>query len=77
MSRSVNIDVEYFPEGYYVATSDDVQGLVGEAGSFDELIKLVPELVEMLDETRLERGWGGVIGKPVVFNFRYALQAAA
>jgi hypothetical protein len=59
------MDVEYLPEGVYLATSGDVQGLVGEADTFDELIKLVPELVEMLDELREERRWGGVIGKPV------------
>ena len=77
MVRTLNIDVEYLPEGAYVATSEDVQGLVGEAESLDALIKLVPELVEMLDEVREARGWDGVIGKPVIFNFRYSLQAAA
>lgn len=77
MKRVVNIDVEYLPEGAYLATSEEVQGLVGEAGTLDELIKLVPELVEMLDETGVENGWASPDQRPIIFNFRYSMQLAA
>ena len=36
----ITLDIEKLPEGYYVATSRDVQGLVAEAKTFEELIQI-------------------------------------
>lgn len=77
MTRVLNIDVEYLPERVYLATSEDIQGLLAQTDTLDELIKLVPDLIEMLDETDVENGWALPDPRPIVFNFRYSMQLAA
>lgn len=77
MERVLNIDVEYLPERVYLATSEDIQGLVAQTDTLDELIKLVPELVEMLDEISVDHGWASADRRPITFNFRYSMQMAA
>lgn len=77
MARTVNIDIEYLPERVYLATSEDVQGLVAQTDTLDEMIELVPELVDMLDEISVEHGWAAPDPRPIVFNFRYSMQQAA
>ena len=32
MERIINLHIEKLPEGYYLATSDDVQGLIARDG---------------------------------------------
>lgn len=77
MSRTVNIDVEYLPEGVYLATSEDIQGLVVQADTLDKLISIVPELIAMLEEVKAEHGWERPSDVPVVTNFRYSMLLAA
>lgn len=77
MARIVNIDIEHLPEGVYLATSDDVQGLVAQADTLDELVKIVPDLIQMLEEVRTEHGWARSDDVPVVTNFRYSMLLAA
>lgn len=36
----VNLDIERLPEGYFLATSNDVPGLVAEAKTFEEVVKV-------------------------------------
>ena len=36
----ITLDIEKLPEGYYVATSRDVQGLVAQAKTFEKPLKL-------------------------------------
>lgn len=78
MERIIRLHIEKLPEGVYVATSDDVQGLVAEADTIPELLELVPQLVQMLDEIRAERGWATEpSGTPVSDSFEISLLLAA
>ena len=77
MERIIRLHIEKLPEGVYLATSEDVQGLVAEAETIPELLELVPELVQMLDEIRSERGWGEPSGTPISDSFDISLLLAA
>lgn len=75
--RIINLHVEKLPEGVWLATSDDVQGLVAQADTLPELLRLVPELVEMLDEISVENGWTEPSGVPIPTKFDLPLVLAA
>jgi predicted RNase H-like HicB family nuclease len=76
MERIIRLHVERLPEGVFLATSEDVQGLVAQADTLSELLKLVPQLVEMLDEVRAEEGFGRS-GWPVPQSFDLPIVLAA
>ena len=44
----ITLDVEKLPEGYYVATSRDVQGLVAEAKTFEKTIEIAQDVARAL-----------------------------
>lgn len=77
MSRIINLHIEHLPEGVFLATSDDVQGLVVQAETMPELLRLVPEIVRMLDEFRAEKGWTEPSGQPVPESFDLPFVLAA
>ncbi len=77
MNRIIRLQIEHLPEGVYLATSEDVQGLVAQAETLPELLRIVPELVEMLDEISAERGWSQPSGQPVADKFEFSMLLAA
>lgn len=77
MERIIRLQIEKLPEGVYLATSDDVQGLVAQADTLRELLDLVPHLVEMLDEVAAECGWARPSGTPVPPKFELPFVLAA
>lgn len=77
MERIIRLHIEKLPEGVYIATSNDVQGLVAQADSLRELLDLVPQLVEMLDEIRAEEGFATPSGWPIPPSFELPLVLAA
>ena len=40
----ITLDIEKLPEGYYVATSRDVQGLVAQAKTFEKTIEIAEDV---------------------------------
>ena len=77
VSRVIHIDVELLPEGVYLATSEDVQGLLAQAETLDEVVKLVPDLIQMLNEVDVNYGWAEPQTEPAVLNYRYSTPLAA
>jgi len=77
MERIIRLHIEKLPEGVYLATSEDVQGLVAQADTLRELLALVPELVAMLDEIRAEYGFHLPSGTPVPESFELPIVLAA
>ena len=78
MDRIIRLHVERLPEGDFLATSDDVQGLVVEAPTMQALLALIPQVVEMLEETRREHGWGPMeTGMPLPESFDLPFVLAA
>lgn len=42
------LDIEKLPEGYYLATSKDVQGLVAQAKTFEETLEIAKDLAKKI-----------------------------
>ena len=40
MERIVNLHIEKLPEGAYLATSDDIQGLIAQGRTIEETIEI-------------------------------------
>jgi predicted RNase H-like HicB family nuclease len=73
MERIINLHIEKLPEGVYLATSDDVQGLVAQGRTVSEAIEIARDVARRLFEAKMERE-GGQISLPAVSDkFDYAL----
>ena len=55
MERVITIHVERLPEGLYLATSDDVQGLVAQGRTVSETMEIARDVARKLIEAQLER----------------------
>jgi len=54
MERIVNLHIEKLPEGVYLATSDEVQGLVAQGRTIQETIEIARDVAKKLLEARDE-----------------------
>ena len=52
MERIVNLHIEKLPEGVYLATSDEVQGLVAQGRTIQETIEIARDVVKKLFESQ-------------------------
>ncbi len=52
MERLLNIHIEKLPEGVYLATSDDLQGLVAEGRTVAETLEIARDLAIKLMEAQ-------------------------
>lgn len=72
MERILNIHIEKLPEGVYLATSDDVQGLVAQGRTIAETLEIARDLARKLIET--QSADDGRIGLPAASDsFDYPL----
>ena len=55
MERIVKIHVEKLPEGLYLATSDDIQGLVAQGRTIAETMEIARDVARRLLEAQKER----------------------
>ena len=55
MERIVRLHIEKLPEGAYLATSDDVQGLVAQGRTINETIEIARDVARRLIEAQAER----------------------
>jgi predicted RNase H-like HicB family nuclease len=55
MERIINIHIEKLPEEVYLATSDDVPGLVAQGRTVSETLEIARDVARRLLETREER----------------------
>ena len=55
MERIVNLHIEKLPEGVYLATSDEVQGLVAQGRTIQETIEIARDVAKKLLEVQQER----------------------
>ena len=54
VSFIVNLDIEKLPEGYFLATSKQVQGLVAQGRTLHETIEIAQDVARKLFEARAE-----------------------
>lgn len=55
MEQIINIHVEKLPEGVYLATSDDVPGLVAQGRTVTETMEIARDVARKILETQSER----------------------
>jgi len=55
MERIVNLHIEKLPEGVYLATSDNVQGLVAQGRTIAETIEIAKDVAKKLIESQEEQ----------------------
>lgn len=56
MELAIRIHVEELPEGLYLATSDEVPGLVAQGRTVAETLEIARDVARKLIEARKERG---------------------
>ena len=54
MELAIRIQIESLPEGVYLATSDELPGLVAQGRTVAEALDIARDVARMLIEARLE-----------------------
>jgi predicted RNase H-like HicB family nuclease len=54
MEKIINLHIEKLPEGYYLATSDSIQGLVAQGRTVIETLEIARDVAIKLIESREE-----------------------
>ena len=72
MEHIVNLHIERLPEGVYLATSEDVPGLVAQGRTVTETLEIARDVAKKLIESRIERE-GGVDLAQLGERFDYPL----
>lgn len=70
MEGTIQIHIEKLPEGVYLATSEDIQGLVAQGRTITETLEIARDVVKKLIEAQSENG--GKVRK-LGDNFDYPL----
>ena len=50
MERIINLHIEKLPEGFYLATSDTIQGLIAQGRTIAETIEIAKDVAKKLLE---------------------------
>lgn len=56
MEQAVNMHIEKLPEGMYLATPDDVPGLVAQGRTIAETLEIARDVAKKLLEARERQG---------------------
>ena len=71
MEKIINIHIEKLPEGFYLATSDSVQGLIAQGRTVAETIEIARDVAKKLLEAQEDEQLNNL---PVMAeNFDYPL----
>ncbi|MEM7354697.1 MAG: DUF1902 domain-containing protein [Acidobacteriota bacterium] len=55
MERMIGIHIEKLPEGVYLATSEEIQGLVAQGRTITETLEIARDVARKLLEAQAER----------------------
>jgi len=55
MEQIINIHVEKLPEGVYLATSDDIPGLIAQGRTVTETLEIARDVARKILEAQAER----------------------
>ncbi|NCA78106.1 MAG: DUF1902 domain-containing protein [Alphaproteobacteria bacterium] len=74
MERIVNLHIERLPEGFYLATSDNIQGLIAQGRTISETIEIAKDVAKKLIEAQEEqisglRSFSDSFDYPLVIGF--------
>jgi predicted RNase H-like HicB family nuclease len=56
MERIFRLQIERLPEGFYLGTSDDIQGLVAQGRTVQETIEIARDVAKKLIEAQSSAG---------------------
>lgn len=70
MEKMIKIHLERLPEGFYLATSDDIQGLVAQGRTVTETLEIARDVARKLIE---EQGFPTVNLGAISDSFEYPL----
>jgi predicted RNase H-like HicB family nuclease len=72
LERIVRLHIEKLPEGSWLATSEDVQGLVAQGRTVAEVLEIARDVARRLLEAQAERSVAPSLGEPAD-SFDYPL----
>lgn len=75
MERLITLHIEKLPEGVYLATSDDLQGLIAQGRTIQETIEIARDVAKKLIESQANDPAGGTLPE-VRERFDYPLIVA-
>jgi predicted RNase H-like HicB family nuclease len=75
MELIVNLHIEKLPEGFYLATSDDVPGLVAQGRTVIETLEIARDVAKKILEAQGGQSVTGLL-KPTNDVFEYPLVVA-
>ncbi len=52
MEKKINLHIEKLPEGYYLATSDNLQGLVAQGRTITQTLEIARDVAKKLLEAQ-------------------------
>jgi predicted RNase H-like HicB family nuclease len=55
MEKLIQLHIEKLPEGFYLATSDDLQGLVAQGKTLQETLEIARDVAHQLIEAKKQR----------------------
>ena len=74
MEHLIQLHIEKLPEGVYLATGDEVQGLVAQGRTIQETIEIARDIAKKLIES--QSGAGAATLHPARESFDYAMVVA-
>ncbi len=72
MERIVNLHIEKLPEGVYLATSDEIQGLVAQGRTVAETLEIARDVARKLLEAQSQNQESDNL-QPIAEQFNYPL----
>jgi len=73
MERVINIHIEKLPEGVYLATSDEVQGLVAQGRTVTETLEIARDVVKKLIEADEDQDNNAIISIADSFDYKLVI----
>lgn len=73
MEKLLKLHIEKLPEGVYLATSDDLSGLVAQGRTITETLEIARDVARKLIEARKERNSISDALQPIADQFDYPL----
>jgi len=73
VEKIINLHIEKLPEGFYLATSSEIQGLVAQGRTINETIEIARDVAKKILEAQQEEEHKTFPLHPVKTSFDYPL----
>lgn len=71
MEKIVDLHIEKLPEGFYLATSESIQGLIAQGRTIAETLEIARDVAKKLLESQSDESVGELV--PAADSFDYPL----